>query len=632
MVEVILKDGKVLEVAEGITLAELAKKISSSLKAAIAARVDGKLVDLSYVVNERVNVEFVVDGDPDYFHILNHSCAHLMAAAIQRLYPKALFAIGPAIKEGFYYDIDLDESITEEDLKKIEKEMGKIVAGNPKYERKDISKEDALVMFKDDPYKLEIVENLDGNISAYKTGDYLDLCLGPHVDAAAKLKNFKLLSVAGAYWRGDSNNKQLQRIYGVCFATKEQLDAHLHMLEEAKKRDHRKLGKELDLFFVPEEGRGFPLFQPNGMIIRTELINYWRKLHRREGYVEIETPLILDKKLWQTSGHWDHYRENMYTVMIDENENAIKPMNCPGGLIYYRNALHSYKEFPLRVGELGKVHRHEASGALTGLFRVRSFTQDDAHIFMLPSQVKNEILNVLKLIDEVYSTFGFKYHAELSTMPEDHIGTIEEWAVAEQWLKEALDEANMDYIINPGDGAFYGPKIDIHLEDCLGRTWQCGTIQLDSQLPQRFDITYIDENGEKKRPIMIHRVVYGSLERMMGILIEHFAGAFPAWLAPVQINVLPVSPEVHGEYCEKLNKIFFEEDFRTKVDAREEKLSYRLRESQIKKIPYTLVIGDKEVENNSVTYRKHGSREEINVSLNDFINLVKEDIKSKGKK
>lgn len=631
--ELKLKDGKILNVEEGKSFNEIVDAISKSLrKEALCVKLNGKLLDLSNISKESGEFEVITNNSEEAFHLLNHSCAHLMASAIINLFPNTKFAIGPAINEGFFYDMDLGFTMNEETLQKIEKEMIRLIATNPKFVRKDVSKKEALEIFNNNPFKVELIKELeDGTISIYQSGNFIDLCVGPHVENFAKLKNFKLLSFSGAYWRGDAKNQQLQRIYGVCFATKEALDAHLFMLEEAKKRDHRKLGKELDLFFIPEEGKGFPLLMPNGMVIKNELINYWRKLHLRENYLEIETPIILNKELWITSGHWDHYKENMYTVLIDEAEYAIKPMNCPGSILYYRNTLHSYKDLPLRAAELGRVHRHEASGALAGLFRVRTFIQDDAHIFLAPEQIKDEIIRIVNLIDEVYKEFGFSYHVELSTRPEDSFGSDEDWQNAEEGLKEALQACGLPYKLNPGDGAFYGPKIDFKIKDCIGRHWQCGTIQLDLQLPQRFDLTYIDDHGEKKTPIMIHRVVFGSVERFLGVLIEHFAGAFPLWLAPCQVNILPVNNSLHQQYCKKIKNQLFAKGIRCNIDDREEKLSYRIREAQVKKIPYTLVIGDKEVASNGVTSRKFGQRDEVYIPLVEFIDKILLEILNKGK-
>ena len=564
---------------------------------------------------------------------LNHSCAHLLAQAVKHLYPEAKFWVGPVIEDGFYYDIDLGEqAITEEDLPKIEKEMKKIAKDGKKIVRHEISREEALEMFKDDPYKIDLIENMpkDEVISCYTQGDFTDLCRGPHVDSVKELKYFKLLKCSGAYFKGDSKNKVLQRIYGVCYKTAEDLEEHLKMLEEAKQRDHRKLGKELGIFMISEYGPGFPFFLPNGMILRNVLENFWYEEHTKEGYQFIKTPIMLSKELWEVSGHWDNYRENMYTSMIDEKEFAIKPMNCPGGMLVYKNSLHSYKDLPIRCGELGQVHRHEASGALNGLFRVRTFTQDDAHIFMREDQIEEEIIRLIAFIDRIYSLFGLTYDIELSTRPEDkYIGTIESWNKSEAILQEACKKAGHDCKINPGDGAFYGPKLDFHIKDSLGRVWQCGTIQLDANLPERFDLTYIDKDGTKKRPVMLHRVIFGSIERFIGILIEHFAGAFPTWLSPLQVNIIPVNPEVHLEYAKEIEQRLQKENIRVKVDARNEKLSYRMRESQTMKTPYNLILGDKEQEDGTISYRLHGKQETNTVSIDEFITLIKEEIEQK---
>ena len=565
--------------------------------------------------------------------ILNHSCAHLLAQAVKHLYPNAKFWVGPVITEGFYYDIDLGEDvIKEEDLPKLEHEMKKIAKDGKKIIRQELSREEALEMFKDDPYKIDLIDNMeeDATITCYTQGDFTDLCRGPHVETVKVLKNFKLLKVSGAYYKGDSNNKMLQRIYGICFESEEDLKEHLNMLEEAKKRDHKKLGKELELFMISEYGPGFPFFLPKGMILRNILENFWYEEHTKEGYEFIKTPIMLSKQLWEVSGHWENYRENMYTSVIDENEFAIKPMNCPGGMLVYKNSLHSYKDFPIRCGELGQVHRHEASGALNGLFRVRTFTQDDAHIFMREDQIEEEIINLISLIDRIYKIFGLTYDIELSTRPEDKfIGTIESWNHSEKVLQDACHKAGHECKINPGDGAFYGPKLDFHIQDSLGRVWQCGTIQLDANLPERFDLTYIDRDGSKKRPIMLHRVIFGSIERFIGILIEHYAGAFPTWLAPVQVSIIPVNNEYHLEYAKELKETFEKANIRCTLDDREEKLGYRMRDNQTKKIPYILIIGDKERDNKEVSYRKHGEEETTTVLVDEFISMIEEEVKEK---
>ena len=573
------------------------------------------------MINVKENVEL---------NVLNHSCAHLMAQAIKHLYPHALFWVGPVINEGFYYDVDIqDDVISEDDLIKIEKEMKKISKDGKRITREELSKEDALTMFKDDPYKIDLINNMEGEdvvISAYRQGDFVDLCRGPHVDTVKQLKYFKLLKVSGAYFKGDSDNKMLQRVYGICFASEEELNQHLYLLEEAKKRDHKKLGRELNLFMMSEYGPGFPFFLPNGMIIRNELEDFWYQQHRKEGYQFIKTPIMLNQQLWEVSGHWMNYRENMYTSEIDDTLFAVKPMNCPGALLAYKNSLHSYKEFPLRVGELGLVHRHEASGALNGLFRVRAFTQDDAHIFMREDQIESEIIRLINFTDRMYKVFGLTYTIELSTRPEKkYIGDIAVWNKAEAILQKACEAAGQACKINPGDGAFYGPKLDFHIQDSLGRVWQCGTIQLDMNLPERFDLTYIESDGSKQRPIMLHRVIYGSEERFIGILIEHYGGAFPLWLAPRQVIIVPVNPEIHSDYAHEIEELLLEQNIRVEVDDRNEKLGYRIREAQLNKIPVQLVIGDEEVQNRSVNIRRYQQKEQINCNLSDFvINITKE--------
>ena len=563
-------------------------------------------------------------------HTLNHSTSHLMAEAIMNLYPEAKLGFGPAIEDGFYYDIDLPFQLTEEDLSKIEKEMHKIAARNEPFVRKEVSKEEALQLFKDNPYKIELINGIEGPITIYSQGNFFDLCAGPHIEKTGKIQNFKLLSIAGAYWRGNSKNKQLQRIYGTSFEKKEELAQYLKLLEERKARDHRKLGKELGLFMLSEFGPGFPFWLPNGMILRTEIENFWKQIHQKYNYLLVDTPIMLSKELWETSGHWDHYKDNMYITKIDEKEFAIKPMNCPGAILCYKNDLHSYRELPLRYAELGHVHRFEASGALNGLFRVRSFTQDDAHTFVRPDQIEDEINAILKLYDEVYSIFGLNYKIELSTRPEEgYIGSIDIWNESERILKEACEKSGKEFKINPGDGAFYGPKLDFKVKDCMGRIWQCGTIQLDMNLPERFDVTYIDEKGEKVRPVMLHRACFGSIERFIGIIIEHFAGAFPLWLAPEQIRVLPVNSNIHlvkaNEIVENLKK----EGIRASLDASDDKLGYRMRNAQVKKVPYTIVIGDHEKEEGTVTYRHFGQKEQITVSYDEFVKMIKEEIVDK---
>ena len=572
--------------------------------------------------------------EDEKLNILNHSCAHLLAQAVKHLYPNAKFWVGPVISDGFYYDIDLgDDVIKEEDLPKIEKEMKKISKDGKRIVRHEISKAEALEMFKDDPYKLDLIGNMDENetvISCYTQGDFTDLCRGPHVESVKLLKHFKLLKVSGAYWKGDANNKMLQRIYGVCFDSEESLNEHLALLEEAKKRDHKKLGKELELFMMSEYGPGFPFFLPNGMILRNELENFWYQEHTKEGYQFCKTPIMLSKELWERSGHWDHYKDNMYTSMIDDREFAIKPMNCPGGILVYKNSLHSYKELPIRLGELGQVHRHEASGALNGLFRVRTFTQDDAHIFCTMDQLESEVVNLIAFIDRIYKIFNLKYTIELSTRPETgYIGDLETWNRSEDALKKACLASGHDFKINEGDGAFYGPKLDFHLIDSLGREWQCGTVQLDMNLPERFECTYIAEDGTKKTPVMLHRVVFGSIERFIGILIEHFAGNFPLWLAPKQVVIIPVHHENHLAYANKVKEALANINVRVSIDDRNEKLGYRIREAQIHKIPVEVVVGDNDRDNNQVTVRRFGKKEEVKLSLDEFVNSIKLEIESK---
>ena len=630
---VTLKDGSTREYAAGVTLLEVAKSLSQKLgKVALLAVVDGKNKDLTDVLENDASVEFITADTTEGLHAIRHTAAHVMAQAIQHLFPGTKFAIGPAIANGFYYDLDSEHVFTPEDLVAIEKEMAKIVKANSPLVRTELPRAEALAMFTkmEEPYKVELINDLpeDAIISIYQQGDFLDLCAGPHCPTTGRVKAFKLQSIAGAYWRGNEKNKMLQRIYGTAFNTKEELDDYLNMLEEAAKRDHRKLGKELDLFSIQEEGPGFPFFHPNGMIVRNELEDYWRKIHREYGYQEIKTPMILSRSLWEQSGHWDHYRENMYFTKIDELDFAIKPMNCPGGMLVYKTKPHSYKELPIRAGELGLVHRHELSGALHGLFRVRCFTQDDAHIFMMPSQIKAEIQNVIKLFDQVYGTFGLKYHAELSTRPEDSMGDAETWEKTTNALRDAMEDFGLEYVVNEGDGAFYGPKIDFHLTDSIGRTWQCGTIQLDMQLPEKFDLTYVGEDGLKHRPVMIHRVVYGSIERFIGILIEHYAGAFPAWLAPTQIRILPITDK-HVAYAKELNDKMFDLGLRVYLDDRNEKIGYKIREAQVQKIPYMLVIGDKEVEEGAVAVRRRSEGDLGAMKADDFIAMLQKEIAEK---
>jgi threonyl-tRNA synthetase len=633
-IKMTLKDGAVREVEQGITLVEAAKSISRNLeKAALVAKIDGQIADLTTKLEKDAAVEFLTFEDESGKAALRHTSSHILAQAVKRLYGDVKLGIGPAIANGFYYDFDTDHTFTPEDLVKIQAEMEKIVQENLPLERRTVSREEALELFaaQGEVYKQELIADLpaDVEISLYQQGDFVDLCAGPHVVSTGRVKAIKLQSIAGAYWRGDEKRKMLQRIYGTSFEKKADLDAYLTMLEEAAKRDHRKLGRELDLFSIQDEGPGFPFFHPKGMVIRNELEAFWRKLHVKYGYQEIKTPIILHQKLWQQSGHWDHYRQNMYFTTIDEEGYAVKPMNCPGGILVYRTQHHSYRDLPLRTCELGLVHRHELSGALHGLMRVRSFTQDDAHIFMLPSQIKTEIKKVIELFNTVYSVFGLSYHAELSTKPEKAMGSDEIWETATGALQEALEELNMPFKINPGDGAFYGPKIDFHLQDSIGRTWQCGTIQLDMLMPEKFDLNYIGEDGLKHRPVMIHRVAYGSLERFIGILIEHFAGAFPIWLAPVQVKILPIS-ERHAEYANELAQIMRDQDIRVEVDDRNEKIGYKIREAQLEKLPYMLVVGDKEAETRTVAVRKRGQGDIGTMPVEHFIATAMAEIIAKS--
>ena len=632
MIKITFPDLSVKEFECGVTAEKIAETISASLaKKCIIAKVNDELYDMSRPIIADAKLELLTDVS-SYYDLLNHSCAHLLAWALKELYPNAMFGVGPAIEEGFYYDVDLgDVKLTEEDLPKIEKKMASLVASGEKIKRFEVSKEEALELFKDDIYKTELINELpeDSVITVYEEGSYKDLCRGPHVASVKFLKNFKLLACSGAYWRGDSNRQMLQRVYGTCFGTAEELKEHLHNLEERKKRDHRKLGKELGLFMMSEYGPGFPFWLPNGMTLKNTLVGFWTDIHTKHGYKFIQTPTMLNRELWETSGHWFNYKENMYTSTIDDAEFAIKPMNCPGGMLVYKNDIHSYRDFPLRLGELGLVHRHEASGALSGLFRVRTFTQDDAHIFMTEDQIRDEIAEIILLYKKVYSVFNLNFHIELSTRPEDkYIGEIAVWDKAEIALAEACKKAGFDYKLNPGDGAFYGPKLDFKLRDSMNRIWQCGTIQLDMNLPERFDLTYIAEDGTKKRPIMIHRALFGSLERFIGILIEHYGGAFPTWLAPVQVKIIPVNNEFHLEYAKLVFKKLEDLGIRCEIDNRDEKLGYKMREAQMKKIPYQLVLGDKEVESLSVNARKYGEQAQNAYSLEDFINLLIEEVKN----
>lgn len=628
-----LKDGSTKEYAEAKSVIEIASDISEGLaRVACAGEVDGEVVDLRTVIDRDCELNILTFDSEGGKGAFRHTTSHIMAQAIKRLFPEVKLAIGPSIEDGFYYDIDSDEPITAEDLPKIEAEMKKIVKENLTITRFTKPRAEAIEFFKEknEPYKVELIEDLpeDSEISFYQQGEFVDLCAGPHLMTTKPVKAFKLTSLAGAYWRGSEKNKMLTRIYGTSYTKKADLEEYITRMEEAKKRDHRKLGKELGLFMMKEEGPGFPFFLPKGMVLKNTLLDYWREIHNKAGYVEISTPIMLSRHLWETSGHWDHYKENMYTTVIDETDFAIKPMNCPGGILVYKSEPRSYRDLPLRMGELGLVHRHEKSGQLHGLMRVRCFTQDDAHIFMTPEQIRDEIKGVARLIDSVYQLFGFKYHVELSTRPEDSMGSDEDWEIATEGLRGALDDLGLDYVVNEGDGAFYGPKIDFHLEDSIGRTWQCGTIQLDFQLPLRFDCEYIGADGEKHRPIMIHRVAFGSIERFIGILIEHFAGAFPTWLAPVQVKVLPIS-EKYMDYANKVMSDLKDAGIRTEIDDRAEKIGYKIREARLQKIPYMLVVGAKEEEEGKVSVRSRFLGDEGAKDLNEFIESVKEEIKNR---
>ena len=629
-----LKDGSTKEYSEPKSIIEIAADISEGLaRMACAGEVNGEVEDLRTVIDKDCNLSILTFNDEGGKAAFRHTTSHIMAQAIKRLYPETKLAIGPSIADGFYYDVDRDTPLTSEDLEKIEAEMKKIVKEDLKLERFELPRAEAIAFMKEkeEPYKVELIEDLpeDAVISFYRQGEFTDLCAGPHLMSTKPVKAFKLTSLAGAYWRGSEKNKMLQRIYGTAFTKKAELEEYLHMIEEAKKRDHRKLGKELGLFMMSEDGPGFPFFLPKGMDLKNALMDYWREIHRKAGYVEISTPIILNRRLWETSGHWDHYKENMYTTVIDDEDYAIKPMNCPGGVLVYKSEPRSYRDLPLRLAEVGLVHRHEKSGQLHGLMRVRCFNQDDAHIFMTPEQIKDEIKGVANLIDQVYKLFGFKYHVELSTRPEDSMGSDEDWEVATEGLRGALDDLGLDYVVNEGDGAFYGPKIDFHLEDSIGRTWQCGTIQLDFQLPQRFEAEYVAEDGTKKRPIMIHRVCFGSIERFIGILIEHFAGAFPTWLAPVQVKILPISDK-YADYSKEVLDKLTEAGIRAEMDTRSEKIGYKIREAQTQKIPYMLVVGQKEEEEKTVSVRSRFAGDEGASSVESFIESIQKEIEEKN--
>lgn len=631
MIKIELKDGSNIEVEKESSVLDVAKKISEGLaRVALAGIVNGEVKDLRYELNEDCKLEIVtfdnLEGKKAYWH----TTSHIMAQAIKRIFPEVKLAIGPSIDNGFYYDFDVEKPFTEDDLAKIENEMKKIIKEDLAIERFTLPRDEAIKFMKEkqEPYKVELIEDLpeDEEISFYKQGEFTDLCAGPHVMKTGSIKAVKLLTTSGAYWRGNEKNKMLQRIYGISYPKASQLEEYLNMLEEAKKRDHKKLGKELELFMMTGEGPGFPFFLPKGMVLRNVLEDYWRKIHTLNGYQEVKTPVMLNEELWHRSGHWDHYKDNMYTTKIDEQDFALKPMNCPGGMLVYKSKMHSYKDLPIRMGELGLVHRHEKSGQLNGLFRVRCFTQDDAHIFCLPEQIESEIINLMHLINQVYSLFGFTYTVELSTRPENSMGSDEEWATAENALKKALEHENMEYVINEGDGAFYGPKIDFHIKDSLGRDWQCGTIQLDFQMPERFDLTYIGQDGEKHRPVMLHRVVFGSIERFIGVLIEHYAGAFPTWLAPVQVKILTISDKQKA-YANKIVEKLMNEGIRVELDDREEKIGYKIREAQLQKIPYMLIVGDKEVETNAVGVRARKDGDIGQMPTDEFICKIKAEIK-----
>ncbi|SDX40710.1 threonine--tRNA ligase [Tepidimicrobium xylanilyticum] len=632
-IKIILPDNSVREYYKGVTVLEIAKDISEGLaRVALGAVVNGKTKGMQETIEEDSDFRLVKFEDKEGKEIFWHTSAHIMALAVKRLFPDVKFAIGPAIEDGFYYDFDTEHRFTPEDLEKIEEEMKRIVKENHTLERFVMPRDEAIKYFEErgEIYKVDLIENFpeDEEISFYKLGEFVDLCAGPHLLDTKRVKAIKLLSIAGAYWRGDEKNKMLQRIYGTTYEKKKDLEAYINRLEEAKKRDHRKLGKELDLFSIHEEGPGFPFFHPKGMVVRNILEEFWKEVHAKRGYGELKTPIILNESLWRQSGHWDHYKENMYFTEIDSGQYAIKPMNCPGSILIYKSKLYSYRDLPLRWGELGLVHRHELSGALHGLMRVRSFTQDDAHIYALPSQVKEEIMNIIDLADYIYSIFGFKYHVELSTRPENSMGTDEQWELATNSLKEALEEKGIDYILNEGDGAFYGPKIDYHLEDAIGRTWQCGTIQLDFQMPERFDLTYVDKDNEKKRPVMIHRTILGSIERFMGILIEHYAGKFPVWIAPVQAIILPISDKFN-DYGYEIKKMMGEKGIRVEIDDRAEKIGYKIREARLQRIPYMLIIGEKEVEGRLVSVNKRDIGDIGQFKVEEFLSMILDEVENK---
>ena len=626
-----LPDGSVKELAAGATVADVAASIGAGLaKAALAGKVDGTLVDLTATVTDGATVEIITAKSPEALHIMRHSCAHIMAEAVQELYPGTQIAFGPATDDGYFYDLELPNNISSDDFGAIEKKMAEIVKADEPFVREVVSIDEAKKIFADQRFKLEHIDDLtDQEISIYRHGSFVDLCAGPHVPSAGKIGAFKMMKLAGAYWRGDATREQLQRLYGTAFFKKSELEEYLHNLEEAEKRDHRRIGREMDIFMMRDEAPGFPFFLPNGMILKNTLLDYWREIHKKAGYVEISTPMIMNKQLWQTSGHWDHYKDNMYSTVIDEEEYCVKPMNCPGGVLVYASKPHSYRDLPIRAGEIGLVHRHEMKGALHGLFRVRCFNQDDAHLFVRPDQLTEEIVGVVKLIDSVYQQFGFTYHVELSTRPEDSMGSDEDWEAAEAGLKTALEELGMEYEVNEGDGAFYGPKIDFHLTDSLGRTWQCGTVQLDFQMPQNFDLEYTDADGSKKRPVMLHRVCYGSVERFIGILIEHYAGKFPVWLAPMQVKVLPVS-EKSRDYAHKVADAIEAAGIRVVVDNRDEKIGYKIREARsIDRVPYMVIVGEKEAEEGTISVRDR-TNETHPSTIEDFCAKVREEIRTRA--
>ena len=626
-----LPDGSVKELAAGATVADVAASIGAGLaKAALAGKVDGTLVDLTATVTDGATVEIITAKSPEALHIMRHSCAHIMAEAVQELYPGTQIAFGPATDDGYFYDFELPNNISSDDFGAIEKKMAEIVKADEPFVREVVSIDEAKKIFVDQRFKLEHIDDLtDQEISIYRHGSFVDLCAGPHIPSAGKIGAFKMMKLAGAYWRGDATREQLQRLYGTAFFKKSELEEYLHNLEEAEKRDHRRIGREMDIFMMRDEAPGFPFFLPNGMILKNTLLDYWREIHKKAGYVEISTPMIMNKQLWQTSGHWDHYKDNMYSTVIDEEEYCVKPMNCPGGVLVYASKPHSYRDLPIRAGEIGLVHRHEMKGALHGLFRVRCFNQDDAHLFVRPDQLTEEIVGVVKLIDSVYQQFGFTYHVELSTRPEDSMGSDEDWAAAEAGLKTALEELGMEYEVNEGDGAFYGPKIDFHLTDSLGRTWQCGTVQLDFQMPQNFDLEYTDADGSKKRPVMLHRVCYGSVERFIGILIEHYAGKFPVWLAPMQVKVLPVS-EKSRDYAHKVADAIEAAGIRVVVDNRDEKIGYKIREARsIDRVPYMVIVGEKEAEEGTISVRDR-TNETHPSTIEDFCAKVCEEIRTRA--